>query len=100
METPGTFLEELLSVQLLHGPQFYVNNSCQARHYSVKTKKPFNKQEWGLTEVSCQNKEPGRLLRIKMPKLRSKNLITLKELFVVTTQISVYFYFLSPILLS
>lgn len=46
METSGTFFKEvLLSVQPLHGSQFYVNNSCQARRDSVKMEKPFNKQE-------------------------------------------------------
>lgn len=57
METPGTFFkEELLSVQSLPGPLFYVNSDCQARSDLVwmkKKKTTFNKQAGGLTEVSC-----------------------------------------------
>lgn len=45
-ETPSTFLkEELLSVQSLLGPQFYVNSKCRARCDLVKIEKTFNKQE-------------------------------------------------------
>lgn len=40
METPGTFFkEELLSVQSLPGPLFYVNSDCQARSDLVWMKK-------------------------------------------------------------
>ena len=54
METPGTFFkEELLSVQSLPGPLFYVNSDGQARSDLVWMKKTFNKQAGGLTEVSC-----------------------------------------------
>lgn len=50
METPGTFFkEELLSVQSLPGPLFYVNSDCQARSDLVWMKKKkqlsINKQE-------------------------------------------------------
>lgn len=48
METLDTFFkEELLSVQSLHSPQFYVNSSCQARHDLVKMEKSLNKsKDW------------------------------------------------------
>lgn len=53
METPSTFFKkELLSIQSLLGPQFYVNSKCHARCDLVKIEKTFNKQEKRLTEVS------------------------------------------------
>lgn len=90
IETPGIFFkEELLSVQSSLSPLFHVNSNCQARRDLVQMEKTFNKQEWGLTEVSCwQNSKLWRLLRMQMPRLRSKNLITLEELFVIIIQIS------------
>lgn len=92
METPGTFFkEELLSVQSSPGPLFYVNSDGQARSDLVRMKKTFNKQAWGLTEVSCwQNSALWRLLQMPVPRLRSKNLIMLKGLFAIITQINFY----------
>ena len=46
METPGIFFkEELLSVQSLLGPLFYVNSNCWDRCDLVQMEKTFNKQE-------------------------------------------------------
>lgn len=49
--------------------------------------------------MSWQNEKLGRLFRMKIPKLRNENIVTLRELFVIITQTGFYYYFLSPILL-